>query len=90
MCWPARVAAARLRHADWLKDRTCRRQVTLAGIDSVMASREARDDAWALVAETLDPVALDRITSEIGLGEVPRTAAELLAGRVRGRVVVRL
>ncbi|MDR9439091.1 MAG: oxidoreductase, partial [Halomonas sp.] len=64
------------------------RGVTLAGIDSVMRSYEDRVEAWRRLGELLAPVQLDAITRTIGLEEAIDTAGELLAGRVRGRVVV--
>ncbi|WP_254277002.1 MDR family oxidoreductase [Halomonas sp. 3H] len=64
------------------------RGVTLAGIDSVMKPRPARLEAWRRLGELLDPAQLDAITRTIGLEEAIATADELLAGRVRGRVVV--
>ncbi|MFO7649060.1 MDR family oxidoreductase [Halomonas campaniensis] len=64
------------------------RGVTLAGIDSVMKPRPARVEAWRRLGELLDPAQLDAITRTIGLEEAIATADELLAGRVRGRVVV--
>jgi acrylyl-CoA reductase (NADPH) len=66
------------------------RGVTLAGIDSVMKPREERLEAWRRLGELLDPAQLDAITRTIGLEEAIVTADELLAGRVRGRVVVDL
>ena len=64
------------------------RGVTLAGIDSVMAPRTERLEAWQRLARDLDPSHLDLITREIGLGEAIEAAAQLMAGQVRGRVVV--
>ncbi len=64
------------------------RGVTLAGIDSVMAPRAERLEAWQRLGRDLDVAKLELITSEIGLGEVIDTAARLMAGQVRGRVVV--
>jgi len=65
------------------------RGVTLAGVDSVMCPREERLEAWSRLARDLDPARLESIGSrEIGLAEAIPLAAELLAGRVRGRVVV--
>lgn len=64
------------------------RGVTLAGIDSVMKPRPVRLEAWRRLGELLDPAQLDAITRSIGLEEAIATADELLAGRVRGRVVV--
>jgi acrylyl-CoA reductase (NADPH) len=64
------------------------RGVTLAGIDSVMRPYEDRVEAWRRLGELLAPDQLDAITRTIGLEEAIDTAGELLAGRVRGRVVV--
>ncbi len=64
------------------------RGVTLYGIDSVMAPLPVREEAWQRLARDLDPGRLEAMTTEIGLGEVVAVAGELLAGRVRGRVVV--
>lgn len=64
------------------------RGVTLAGVDSVMCPRPDRLEAWARLARDLDPALLELITHEIGLAAAIPTAAELLAGKVRGRIVV--
>jgi len=66
------------------------RGVTLYGIDSVMAPLPVRQQAWARLAEDLDLAKLDAITREISLAEAPAEAEKLLAGQVRGRLVVRL
>ncbi|MGM0537115.1 MAG: MDR family oxidoreductase [Pseudomonadota bacterium] len=64
------------------------RGVTLVGIESVMRPYEDRVEAWRRLGELLAPRQLDAITRTIGLEEAIDTAGELLAGRVRGRVVV--
>lgn len=64
------------------------RGVTLAGVDSVMAPRAERLEAWRRLAQDLDVARLELMTHEIGLGDVVVTAAALLEGRVRGRIVV--
>ena len=64
------------------------RGVTLYGIDSVMAPMALRQQAWARLAKDLDMSKLDSITNEIGMDAVIPTAAALLEGKVRGRVVV--
>ena len=64
------------------------RGVTLAGVDSVMAPRAERLEAWRRLAQDLDVAKLELMTHEIGLGEAVATAAALLEGKVRGRVVV--
>jgi acrylyl-CoA reductase (NADPH) len=64
------------------------RGVTLYGIDSVMAPKAVRLEAWARLARDLDIEKLDAISREISLGEAIGVAAEILEGKVRGRVVV--
>jgi len=64
------------------------RGITLYGIDSVMAPQTLRLEAWARLARDLDPAKLDSITGEIALGDAIASAEALLAGKVRGRVVV--
>ena len=66
------------------------RGVTLAGIDSVMCPRAERLEAWRRLAIDLDPGALDALTREIALAEVIPAADLLMAGRIRGRILVPL
>ena len=66
------------------------RGVTLYGIDSVMAPLPLRQQAWTRLARDLDPALLEAFTREIPLAKAPSVAADLLAGQVRGRVVVRV
>ena len=64
------------------------RNVTLAGVDSVMAPRALRPAAWAALAEHLDPTRLAAITREIPLADALQAGRDILAGQVRGRLVV--
>ncbi len=64
------------------------RGVSLLGIDSVMAPMPPRLAAWNRLAENLDPASLDVIATEIGLDGAIAAAADLLQGKVRGRIVV--
>jgi putative YhdH/YhfP family quinone oxidoreductase len=64
------------------------RGVTLAGINSVTAPSEVRSAAWARLATGLDLGKLESMTREIALAEALNVAPEILAGRVRGRLVV--
>lgn len=66
------------------------RGVTLAGIDSVMAPLALRQQAWDRLARDLDPAALEAITEEVPLDQAVQHAARLMAGQVRGRVVVKI
>jgi len=64
------------------------RGVTLAGIDSVQAVYPKREVAWRRLAEDLDLAKLDQMTSRTTLAGVPDLCRDILAGKVRGRVVV--
>jgi acrylyl-CoA reductase (NADPH) len=66
------------------------RGVTLAGIDSVMAPRALRERAWSLLAAELPPAALEAMVTEVALEGAIEAARQLMEGRVRGRIVVRL
>jgi acrylyl-CoA reductase (NADPH) len=66
------------------------RGVALLGVDSVMAPLALREEAWSRLARELPRVALAAIQHEIGLGEAIAKAHELIEGKVRGRIVVRL
>jgi acrylyl-CoA reductase (NADPH) len=66
------------------------RGVCLLGIDSVMCPIELRKVAWKRLASDLDSAKLVEITHEIGLGEVIAAGARILAGQVRGRIVVKI
>jgi acrylyl-CoA reductase (NADPH) len=64
------------------------RGVTLYGIDSVMAPKALREQAWARLAKDLDLAKLDSMVREIGLSEAIAAGSDILAGKVRGRLVV--
>ena len=66
------------------------RGVALLGIDSVMAPLTLRQQAWARLATDLDPTLLETMTTEVPLEGALQAAERLMAGQVRGRVVVRL
>jgi acrylyl-CoA reductase (NADPH) len=66
------------------------RGVCLLGIDSVMCPIERRKIAWSRLASDLDRGKLAEITQEIGLEEVVGAGAKILAGQVRGRIVVKI
>ena len=66
------------------------RGVCLLGIDSVMCPIEPRKAAWQRLASDLDRTKLSEITHEISLDEVPEWGAKILAGQVRGRIVVKI
>jgi acrylyl-CoA reductase (NADPH) len=64
------------------------RSVTLAGVDSVMRPKPQREEAWKRLATDLDFALLDRLTSRAVLTDLPKLGEQIIAGQVRGRVVV--
>lgn len=64
------------------------RGVTLAGIDSVMAPKKKREKAWERLARDLDFAKLEMVATRVALKDVPNLGAEIVAGKVRGRIVV--
>jgi acrylyl-CoA reductase (NADPH) len=66
------------------------RGVCLLGIDSVMCPLPQRQLAWSRLAKDLDRAKLSEITHEIGLADVAGQGAKILAGQVRGRIVVKI
>ena len=64
------------------------RSVTLAGIDSVMAPMAKRQAAWARLAKDLDLAKLHAMTETRPVRDVVTLAPEILAGKIRGRVVL--
>jgi len=66
------------------------RGVCLLGIDSVMCPIEPRKAAWQRLASDLDRTKLSEITHEIPIEEVSEWGAKILAGQVRGRIVVKI
>jgi acrylyl-CoA reductase (NADPH) len=65
------------------------RGVTLAGVDSVMAPLAQRELAWSRLARDLDAKLLESMTEEITLSQAIARAADLMDGKIRGRIVVR-
>ena len=63
------------------------RGVTLAGVDSVMAPLERRQEAWQRLATDLDADVLASLTEVHPIADAPALAEQILAGQVRGRVV---
>jgi acrylyl-CoA reductase (NADPH) len=66
------------------------RAVTLAGIDSVMAPKAVRVEAWNRLARDIDKTKLAAMTVKRPAADVVTLAPEILAGKVRGRVVLEL
>jgi acrylyl-CoA reductase (NADPH) len=66
------------------------RGVCLYGIDSVMCPLEKRKQAWKRLETDLDRQKLAAITTEMDLSSLPQAANDILAGKVRGRLVVKI
>ena len=66
------------------------RGVNLLGITAVKRRRELCERVWRRLAKELDMAKLDTMTRTISLAEVPQASNDILAGRVRGRIVVDL
>ena len=66
------------------------RGVCLLGIDFVMCPIEPRKVAWERLARDLDRSKLSEITHEIPLDQVIGTGPKILAGQVRGRIVIKI
>lgn len=66
------------------------RGVSLIGIDSVMQPYAMRVAAWKRIAETFDVAAYGGLVREVGLEDLPDAASEILAGEVKGRVLVKV
>jgi acrylyl-CoA reductase (NADPH) len=66
------------------------RAVSLLGIDSVMCPQPIRREAWKRLASDLDRATLQAMTTEVALAGVLATGADILDGRVRGRIVVKI
>ncbi|WP_028714750.1 MULTISPECIES: MDR family oxidoreductase [unclassified Paracoccus (in: a-proteobacteria)] len=64
------------------------RGVTLAGIDSVMCPPAERREAWRRLGQDLDPSVLDAMTNRIAIEDAIGVSEQLIAGAVRGRVIV--
>jgi acrylyl-CoA reductase (NADPH) len=66
------------------------RGVSLIGIDSVMAPIALRREAWARLSRDLDLEKLKTMTTTIALEDAISAGRDIIAGTVRGRIVVRI
>jgi acrylyl-CoA reductase (NADPH) len=64
------------------------RGIALLGIDSVMAPHAVRQAAWERLARDLDLTALEHISKVVGLAAAISAAQDIVAGKIRGRIVV--
>ncbi len=66
------------------------RGVSLLGIDSVMAPRALREEAWSRLASDLDLEKLESLTTKIGFDDLIDAANKIIDGKIRGRVVAEI
>ena len=66
------------------------RGIKLLGIDSAACAMPRRLDVWRRLATDMKPRHLHAIAREVGLSDLPAVFADLLAGRARGRTVVKM
>jgi acrylyl-CoA reductase (NADPH) len=66
------------------------RGVSLLGVDSVMAPRDIRLEAWRRITEDLDHAKLTALSTVIGFDEIIGGARDIVDGKVRGRLVVEM
>lgn len=64
------------------------RGVALLGVDSVMAPKSIRLKAWERLARDIDSASLDTIATELNLSEAVGAGQDIIAGKIKGRVVV--
>lgn len=66
------------------------RGVKLIGVDSVMASSDKRNAAWQRLEKELDFELLESLITDINFEDIPATCVNLLEGRTKGRIVVKI
>ena len=66
------------------------RGISMYGIDSVMAPMEKRVTAWNRLVSDLDMNLLEQLSFDLDFAELPRAAEDILAGKIRGRAVVKV
>ena len=66
------------------------RGVALLGIDSVYRPRADREEAWRRLEFDLDRAKLSEMTTEIGLADVIEAGRQIVEGRIRGRITVKI
>jgi putative YhdH/YhfP family quinone oxidoreductase len=64
------------------------RNVSLLGVDSVQAPSDKRSWAWQRLNDDLDTDLLNSLTTVEPMSRVPELAADIVAGKTRGRVVI--
>lgn len=64
------------------------RGVSLLGVDSVMQPYAKRIAAWSRIVGAFDRAAYAGMVTEVGLSQLPAAAEQILAGQVKGRILV--
>ena len=64
------------------------RGVSLIGVDSVMASKAVRENAWARLSTDLKPSVISQIAKVVSLRDAINVGEDILKGSIKGRVVV--
>jgi putative YhdH/YhfP family quinone oxidoreductase len=64
------------------------RGVSLLGVDSVMASKAVRKEAWSRLATDLDKSIFDDMTTVEPMSNLPALAEQILKGQIKGRVII--
>lgn len=66
------------------------RGVSLLGVDSVMAPKELRIEAWKRIVRDLDTAKLASLSRTIGFEDIIEAGRDIIDGKIRGRVVVEM
>lgn len=66
------------------------RNVALLGVDSVQCPASVRQHAWNELSKTLGPEESREVVAEVRLEDLEQLSAQILAGKVRGRTIVKL
>lgn len=64
------------------------RGVALLGIDSVMAAKDVREQAWARLQQDLDLEKLELLSETVGFDQIVEKATDIIDGKIKGRVIV--
>ncbi|WP_271271516.1 acrylyl-CoA reductase (NADPH) [Aliamphritea hakodatensis] len=66
------------------------RGVSLLGIDSVMAPKAVREEAWARLQQDLDLEKLELLSETVGFDQIVEKATDIVDGKIKGRVIVEI
>jgi len=66
------------------------RGISLLGVDSVMAPKSVREEAWERLESDLDIAKLESLSTEIAFDDLITAGNDIVAGKIRGRVVAKI